>query len=524
MIGTPSRYDTDDSLFFETDYYRYLATVPELSSFRLAAAELTGQIDATEGGRRQARFRGVHLGAASSDELVKLQAVESIEVLSVTTTMEAGVDIGSLNVVGLANVPPQRFNYQQRVGRAGRRRTPLSVAFTICRGTRTHDQHYFRNPQSITGDPPRPPFIDMRNLDITKRVVALDVLSDAFSALRHARADFDGGHSTHGAWGSCADWKVVTCPFVERWIADNVEHVRRTVSALLVGTRLTAERGDLLAYVLDGGLVREVTNFADSGQPRSDLSTTLAEHGVLPMYGMPTRQRLLYFHQPQDLDRADEVTVDRDAEIALSEFAPGSSLVRDGKRYVAIGFVEYEPAYPKPRPVDDPLGPRVRIGTCTSCRHTVLEPDAGLFACPECGSDGWMSPQMAEPAGYRTPYTEPPDYDGNDPWTGRSGMPRMATAELGEELTAQNMVARGGKVQMVTLNTGLSDEGYVLRRSDWRGWEGSLCPDAIIGLADYETGPSGYRRTRVTPLRLLRWLAGRSLTRSSSVRSRSRSA
>lgn len=77
---------------------------------------------------RQRRFQEVF-----TEEEIPLAS--GVDLLSVTTTMEAGVDIGSLQAIALARMPPVRFNYQQRVGRAGRRGLGMSVALTLCRGT-----------------------------------------------------------------------------------------------------------------------------------------------------------------------------------------------------------------------------------------------------------------------------------------------------------------------------------------------------------------------------------------------------
>ncbi len=55
-----------------------------------------------------------------------------INILSCSTTMEMGVDIGGISAVVMSNVPPSPTSYLQRTGRAGRRRENKSLAFTIC--------------------------------------------------------------------------------------------------------------------------------------------------------------------------------------------------------------------------------------------------------------------------------------------------------------------------------------------------------------------------------------------------------
>lgn len=153
------------------DYYRWLA-VGAGPIFRLNCAELTGQTDKLLARDRQRLFQNIHVG----DEQ---PLTDHIDLLSVTTTMEAGVDIGSLLAVMMANMPPMRFNYQQRVGRSGRRGAPLSLAVTLCRG-RSHDDYYFQRPERITADPPPPPYVDTARPQILLRVLAKEVLRRAF--------------------------------------------------------------------------------------------------------------------------------------------------------------------------------------------------------------------------------------------------------------------------------------------------------------------------------------------------------
>lgn len=194
----------------ESDFYSVRAS-SGAGRFRLRAAELTGQTDRLDAQSRQTRFQDVFLRETEDNR------ADGVDLLSVTTTMEAGVDIGSLQGVVLANMPPSRFNYQQRVGRAGRRDGAVAIALTVCRG-RSHDEYYFDNPQLITNEPTPKPYLAMDREEIYKRALRSEVLRRAFDAIGRSVQDLDGvtglSSSTHGQFGLTAEWSFLRGPLI----------------------------------------------------------------------------------------------------------------------------------------------------------------------------------------------------------------------------------------------------------------------------------------------------------------------
>ena len=102
-----------------------------------------------------------------------------IHLLSSSTTFEVGVDLGDLDVVFLRNVPPEPFNYTQRVGRAGRRETP-GLALTYCRRN-PHDLYHYEDPVNrVVGGTVHPPRLQMTNEKIILRHMVATALSAFF--------------------------------------------------------------------------------------------------------------------------------------------------------------------------------------------------------------------------------------------------------------------------------------------------------------------------------------------------------
>ena len=150
----------------------------------------------------------------------------------------------------------------------------------VCRGTRTHDQHYFEHPEAITGDPPVAPFIDVRSEDIARRAISLEVLTAAFFDIRRELGDaFAAGRSTHGAFGFCGDWTATGRPAFDRWLEQHSTVVDAICTSLTRGTAHAGRAIDLAEDVRSDGFRARIDAIASDALGHRDLSEGLAAAG-----------------------------------------------------------------------------------------------------------------------------------------------------------------------------------------------------------------------------------------------------
>jgi Lhr-like helicase len=313
---------------WKENYLSFNAIKQQRPPIRLHCEELTGQTD--DQFERQRHFRNIILPDEGNKQ------VKTIDLLSVTTTLEVGVDIGALQAVMLGNMPPQRFNYQQRVGRAGRRGQAYSIILTFCRG-RSHDEFYFANPQKITGDAPPTPFLTMGQERIFKRLLAKEILRRAYVE-RAIDITSDDKSSVHGEFGSVESWATYK-PRIIDWINENRTTIEQTVGALIT-PQLQDKKDEFVNWVSDtttpNGLIEKAESIIKNEEiASSDISEKFAEGGILPMFGMPTTVKNLY----HGINRNPEpLSIDRAQAMAIYEFAPGAQKTKDKAIHQVIGF------------------------------------------------------------------------------------------------------------------------------------------------------------------------------------------
>src|SRR5205085_4792797 len=97
--------------------------------------------------------------------------------------------------------------------------------------------------------------------------------------------------------------------------------------------------------------------------------------------------------------------------------------------------------------------------------------------CPQCGRVTFLTYDLREPLGYRDPYWAP-DYDGTTLWSPQAGYARPTFPETLTDLPPLgNLSARGGKVELVSTNTGQDGAGFTFQAHSRT--HGLLVPDAV---------------------------------------------
>jgi superfamily II DNA/RNA helicase len=124
------------------------------------AAEHTGQIPNEQKIEREEKFNDA----------------KELSALYCSPTMELGIDISSLNIVHMRNVPPSPANYAQRSGRAGRS-GKSALVFTYASKVSPHDKHYFANPVKMVAGIVQAPRIDLTNEELIRSHINATVLS-----------------------------------------------------------------------------------------------------------------------------------------------------------------------------------------------------------------------------------------------------------------------------------------------------------------------------------------------------------
>jgi replicative superfamily II helicase len=418
---------------YRHDYYRRLYTTA--GPYSVIAAEHTGVLKRKE---REAVEKGFRRGVRTDPN-----------VLSCTPTLELGIDIGHLEAVILASLPPSTAGYVQRAGRAGRH---TGNAFTVSLAdTSPRALYHLAEPRDLIAGPVLPPGCFLSAAELLRRQYTAHVLDLA------ARGLIDGvqplpdranqligrnnwlrttAEAVTGRTDLAASFLRLFEPvagvpdsgITDQARAELEEYAKTGLAGRLrdAETAWENERASLLdrrammnaaADALQDNLEDEAVekralrrDAAGVSRRLQEMVATgaqayLVEQGLLPNYTLvengvrleamlthrePDRRGTPAGGAPPERRRPEPRVYDRPAESALTEFAPGNAYYVRGYRHVIDGF-DLGPRPEKTREGGDDAAPAAlrTWRVCAECGHVRTEnAHADTSACPRCGGRG----------------------------------------------------------------------------------------------------------------------------------------
>lgn len=427
-----------------------------------------------------------------------------LNLLSCSTTMEMGVDIGGISVVAMNNVPPHPANYLQRAGRAGRRREGRSLALAVCKNT-PHDQSVFNNPLWPFNTPMRMPKVSLQSPDLVQRHVNAWLLSHW---LKHVVAAQEIKSMTAGAffldgelpmslaarfclW--CDNQAVDTETLVgqalkditRRSILDTTpqpelfKHASRRMKEIMQAWQqeYSASHAQLLQIADKKAAAYRAMDAQLSRIAKEYLLSELADRRFLPGYGFPTDivsfdNRCMQTLKREDGDQREDnraryrSLASRDRITGLREYAPGAELVTDGLVYKSSGITLNWHAPASAENVKE-LQLFKKAWRCGQCGASDSAINPGLeINCQECGApiERDNIREYLVPAGFAVDFFDEPHNDisrlqyvpVNAPWLNvPASWVCLANPALGQFRASQ-------QAQLFNYTSGANQKGFAI--------------------------------------------------------------